>query len=81
MKAQIESNLLNTTPESANSFVYLMNTITGSLNEKDLRERMKQGSFLLSLYFEWGFGKNHMWVHEKDFNGMPRINRLIYVEF
>lgn len=81
MKAQIESLIINTTARSLNAFGLLLNTIVAAKNEKELKENMGNIKFLLNEYFEFGFGKNHMWVHEKDFDGTPRINRLIYVEF
>lgn len=79
MKATIESNF-NFNFYSIRIFAEILNTITTSKNEAELRKEMKRikGSFLMSFssYFDYGFGSNHMWVCEAG-----KKERLIFVEF
>ena len=79
MKATIESNF-NFNFYSIRIFAEILNTITTSKNEAELRKEMKRikDSFLMSFssYFDYGFGSNHMWVCEAG-----KKERLISVEF
>lgn len=79
MKATIESNF-NFNFYSIRIFAEILNTITTSKNEAELRKEMKRikDSFLMSFssYFDYGFGSNHMWVCEAG-----KKERLIFVEF
>lgn len=79
MKATIESNF-NFNFYSIRIFAVILNAITTSKNEAELRKEMKRikDSFLMSFssYFDYGFGSNHMWVCEAG-----KKERLIFVEF
>lgn len=79
MKAIIESNF-NFNFYSIRIFAEILNAITTSKNEAELRKEMKRikDSFLMSFssYFDYGFGSNHMWVCEAG-----KKERLIFVEF
>lgn len=79
MKATIESNF-NFNFYSIRIFAEILNAITTSKNEAELRKEMKRikDSFLMSFssYFDYGFGSNHMWVCEAG-----KRERLIFVEF
>lgn len=79
MKATIESNF-NFNFYSIRIFAEILNAITTSKNEAELRKEMKRikDSFLMSFssYFDYGFGSNHMWVYEAG-----KKERLIFVEF
>lgn len=79
MKATIESNF-NFNFYSIRIFAEILNAITTSKNEAELRKEMKRikDSFLMSFssYFDYGFGSNHMWVCETG-----KKERLIFVEF
>ncbi len=79
MKATVESNF-NFNFYSIRIFAEILNAITTSKNEAELREEMKKvkDSFLMSFssYFDYGFGSNHMWVCEAG-----KKERLIFVEF
>lgn len=79
MKATIESNF-NFNFYSIRIFAEILNAITTSENEAELRKEMKRikDSFLMSFssYFDYGFGSNHMWVCEAG-----KKERLIFVEF
>lgn len=79
MKATIESNF-NFNFYSIRIFAEILNAITTSKNEAELRKEMKRikDSLLMSFssYFDYGFGSNHMWVCEAG-----KKERLIFVEF
>lgn len=79
MKATIESNF-NFNFYSIRIFAEILNAITTSKNEAELRKEMKRikDSFLMSFssYFDYGFGSSHMWVCEAG-----KKERLIFVEF
>ena len=79
MKATIESNF-NFNFYSIRIFAEILNAITTSKNEAELRKEMKRikDSFLMSFNscFVYGFGSTHMWVTEPG-----RKERLIFVEF
>lgn len=79
MKAIIESNF-NFNFYSIRIFAEILNAITTSKNEAELRKEMKRikDSFLMSFssYFDYGFGSNHMWMCEAG-----KKERLIFVEF
>lgn len=76
MKATVENTLVNATPEEAMEFVKILNIITSSEAEHQLRTFMSLCSSEIK-HFEYGFGKNHLWVSRKSGNG----ERLIFVEF
>lgn len=83
MKAIIEGKLEMMLSTTAEIYVEVLNAIIDSNNEQELRNNMNEleenfnswkGDF--SMFFEYGFGSNHMWFKEIDSS-----NRLIFVEF
>lgn len=79
MKAIIEEQLKNITPEVAVLFAEILNCITSARNEAELRREMeliKMRHYQFSDLFTYGFGSHHLWV-----NQVNRRNRLIFVEF
>lgn len=77
MKAQIESQININTKFTMSRFRSLIAAIIDSDNEKELREEMNN----MELYeYEYGFGSNHMWVHQKIGNKVLK-DRLLFVEF
>lgn len=83
MKAIIEGKLKTMLITTVEIYVEVLNAIIDSNNEQELRNNMNEieerynswkGDF--SMFFEYGFGSNHMWVKEKDSK-----ERLIFVEF
>jgi hypothetical protein len=76
MKATVENMLVNAKTVEVMEFVEILNLITNSDNEHQLRTSMSLYSSEIK-YFEYGFGKNHLWVSRKSGNG----ERLIFVEF
>lgn len=70
------------------AFNTLLQIISRSKDEKDLRLQMSHISDSThKVYFKWGFGGNHMWVHqnkiEADYNGtyINDSKRIIFVKF
>lgn len=79
MKAIIEETIKNITPEALTIFAEILNSITSSRNEAELRrnmENVKRRLYQFDDLFVYGFGSSHMWVCEQG-----RKNRLIFVEF
>lgn len=83
MKAIVEGKLKTMLLTTAEIYVEVLNVIIDSNNEQELRNNMSEleekynswtGDF--SMFFEYGFGSNHMWFKEIDSS-----NRLIFVEF
>ena len=81
MKAQVESRISYTELEKLEVLVAILNRINDCNDEKELRTVFTSGTVnWYKNYFEWGFGANHMWVHEK-IDGKISEKRLILVEF
>lgn len=76
MKATVENTLVNATPEEAMEFVKILNIITSSDAEHQLRTFMSLFSSEIK-HFVYGFGKKHLWVIRSGDDG----KRLIFVEF
>lgn len=79
MKATIEEQLQNITPEVAVLFAEILNCITSARNEAELRrgmELIKMRHYQFNYLFTYGFGSHHLWVNQAN-----RRNRLIFVEF
>lgn len=76
MKATVENMLVGATSVETMEFVEILNLITNSDTEHQLRTSMSLYSSEIK-YFEYGFGKNHLWVIRKGGDG----KRLIFVEF
>lgn len=79
MKAIIEGQLKNITPEVAILFAEILNCINTARNEAELRREMeliKMRHYQFNDLFTYGFGSHHLWVNQAN-----RRNRLIFVEF
>lgn len=81
MKVIIEKPLINRNnePRVLNLFVQIVNEITSRMSEDELRWCMKSLTVrypCFKLFFDYGFGHNHMWVRE-----LGSLERLILVEF
>lgn len=61
MKATVENMLVNAKTVEVMEFVEILNLITNSDNEHQLRTSMSLYSSEIK-YFEYRFGKNHLWV-------------------
>ena len=75
---QIEATVSTDIVPKIHTFVDILNTINSSSSKADLR--IKMAKFTANDYFDWGFGTNHMWVHE-IINRRTSVTRLIFVEF
>lgn len=81
MKAQIESRINYMELEKLEVLVSILNRINACGNESELRDAFSGKKVdWYKIYFEWGFGGGHMWVHEKVDGKVPG-KRLIFVEF
>lgn len=71
MKATIE-NRLNTNYDEARvmkQFYKIIDIILFAEDELHLQDIMESESFTEDLFhFEWGFGGNHFWVKQKEFD-------------
>ena len=78
MKAEIESIVCNWTDEIPHILVRVINAITLSANEEELRTAVKQiaEETELDKFFVYGYG-----THRKLSNGEPKEHRLLKVEF
>lgn len=76
MKATVENTLVNATSVEAMEFVKILNIITSSDAEHQLRTFMSLCSSEIK-HFVYGFGKNHLWVIRNGGDG----KRIIFVEF
>lgn len=76
MKATVENMLVNATSVETMEFVEILNIITNSDNEHQLRTFISFHTPEIK-HFVYGFGKNHLWVIRNGGDG----ERLIFVEF
>ena len=91
MEAIIENSVIFMEDDERNhnmliSFNYILQAITTAKTEKDLRNNMDNViPFHYSRYFNWGYGSNHMWVHQKqvpsDGVTIDESQRILIVEF
>ena len=78
MKATIENKLSPVTSTKACAFAEIIGVVIDSINETELREKLKEvfhGRYVAD-YFEHGFGHNHVWVMDKDSK-----KRVLFAEF
>ena len=84
MKAENESIVCNWTDEIPHILVRVINAITLSANEEELRAAVKQiaEETELDKFFVYGYGTHHLWLtHRRLSNGEPMEHRLLKVEF
>lgn len=84
MKAEIESIVCNWADEIPHIFVRVINAITLSTNEKELRAAVRQiaEETELDKFFTYGYGTHHFWLtHRRLSKGEPMEHRLLKVEF
>lgn len=77
MKAIVENPVPN--PCLYALFITIINDITTSYTEEQLRKNMRSTMSIydrLSEYVDYGFGHNHMWISDRKTG-----KRLIFVEF
>ena len=91
MKAIIENSLIFMEDNERNHnmliiFTYILHIITKSLTEDEIRKNMVNIiPYPSNRYFKWGFGSNHMWLHQKrvtsDTAIIDETKRILIVEF
>ena len=84
MKAEIESIVCNWADEIPYILVRIVNAITLSANEEELRAAVKRiaEETELDKFFTYGYGAHHFWLtHRRLSNGEPMERRLLIAEF
>ena len=75
MKTEIENIIINWADEIPNILVRVINAITLSANEEELRTAVKRiaEETELDKFFAYGYGAHHFWLkHRKLSNGSQR---------
>ena len=84
MKVEIESIVCNWAEEIPHILVRVINAISLSTNEKELRAAVKRiaEETELDKFFTYGYGTHHFWfTHRRLSNGEPMEHRLLIAEF
>ena len=84
MKVEIESIVCNWAEEIPHILVRVINAISLSTNEKELRAAVKRiaEETELDKFFTYGYGTHHFWsTHRRLSNGEPMERRLLIAEF
>ena len=84
MKTEIENVIFNWSDEIPPILVRVINAITLSDNEEELRTAIDKiaEETELDKFFAYGYGAHHFWLkHRKLSNGKPKEYRLLKVEF
>ena len=84
MKAEIESIVCNWADEIPHILIRVINAITLSANEEELRTAVKRIAEETELdnFFAYGYGRTHFWLaHRRLSNGEPMKHRLLIAEF
>ena len=84
MKTEIENVIFNWSDEIPPILVRVINAITLSGNEEELRTAIGKiaEETELDKFFAYGYGAHHFWLtHRKLSNGEPKEYRLLKVEF
>ena len=84
MKTEIENVIFNWSDEIPPILVRVINAITLSGNEEELRTAIGKiaEETELDKFFAYGYGAHHFWLkYRKLSNGEPREYRLLKVEF
>ena len=84
MKTEIENVIFNWSDEIPPILVRVINAITLSDNEEELRTAIGKiaEETELDRFFAYGYGAHHFWLkHRKLSNGETKEYRLLKVEF
>lgn len=84
MKTEIENIIFNWSDEIPPILVRVINAITLSDNEEELRLAINKiaEETELDKFFAYGYGAHHFWLkHRRLSNGKPKEYRLLKVEF
>ena len=84
MKVEIESTVCNWADEIPPILIRVINAITLSANEEELRSAIKRIAEKTELdkFFAYAYDAHHFWLtHRRLSNGEPKEYRLLKVEF
>ena len=84
MKTEIENIIYNWTDEIPHILIRVINAITLSDNEEELRTAIGKIAEETELdnFFAYGYGRTHFWLtHRRLSNGEPMKHRLLIAEF
>ena len=84
MKAEIENIIYNYADEISHILIRVINAITLSDNEEELRSAINKiaEETELDKFFAYGYGAHRFWLtHRRISNGEPKEYRLLKVEF
>lgn len=84
MKTEIENIIINWADEIPHILIRVINAITLSDNEEELRTAIGKiaEETELDKFFVYGYGTHHFWLtHRRLSNGEPMEHRLLKVEF
>ena len=84
MKVEIESIVCNWAEEIPHILVRVINAISLSTNEKELRAAVKRiaEETELDKFFAYGYGAHHFWLTQRRLsNGEPKEHRLLIAKF
>ena len=84
MKAEIESIVCNWADEIPHILIRVINAITFSANERELRSAVKRiaKETQLDKFFAYGYGTHHFRLtYRRLSNGEPKEHRLLIAEF
>ena len=84
MKTEIENIIYNYTDEIPHILIRVINAITLSDNEEELRTAIGKiaEETELDKFFAYGYGAHHFWLtHRRLSNGEPKEHRLLIAEF
>ena len=84
MKTEIENIIINWADEIPHILIRVINAITLSDNEEELRTAIGKiaEETELDKFFAYGYGTHHFWLtHRRLSNGEPKEHRLLKVEF
>ena len=84
MKTEIENIIINWADEIPHILITVINAITLSDNEEELRTAIGKiaEETELDKFFAYGYSAHHFWLtHRKLSNGEPKEYRLLKVEF
>ena len=84
MKTEIENIIINWADEIPHILIRVINAITLSDNEEELRTAIGKiaEETELDKFFAYGYGAHHFWLtHRRLSNGEPKEHRLLIAEF
>ena len=84
MKTEIENIIINWADEIPHILIRVINAITLSDNEEELRTAIGKiaEETELDKFFAYGYGAHHFWLTQRRLsNGEPKEHRLLIAKF